>query len=265
MRRKNKKRRSLRRRREREEPKLRSLRDLSPEETLVRLPHPVTGELVYYFYGCLATDFAGVLESRCPPDGQGKRIDPSRNREDTRPYSYAFDFMRLGVLLYGADKVFIIKNDRSKDGHIADEAVATLNDHGFFEKTGFLWRGDWREEVDPDTHFIRTKHRREKGKVCIEKRGNILVEDKPDVAQDLPRNTIWLWFGKEAKDNPKAKAAVRRRRDSGRFHYVRVFDWIQVAAEVFLYYPYWQKILEGRPEEEQAEIIYLCRRLQIVV
>ncbi len=232
-------------------PRLQAIWKRPLSKRLASRKHPVTGEPTKYLWGRIGLDMGGDLVTRLYENGEP--ILKENFPQDSRLFPYAIEAVRFLVLLFEAEYLVIVKNDDDK-GVVAREARETLHNvqlHdgskriNFFKETGFL---------DDRKHWLVTKHRTQKGGFCKRHLLNFFVDDKAEVGRYLPRNTVFLWFGTEAKEREEHREALLARARRGRLKFQQVTDWKRAVAEILRHYPNWEECLQGRPQAEQEEM-----------
>lgn len=218
-----------------------------PKRVVMR-PHPVTKVPVQWYDGRIGVDVGGVMLSRF--SGKGKPL-PLEEYVASPLYEGVRDAFRLLILLFGAERVFIIKND--SNGTLSQESRDTLKKHKFFDETGFL-----------DRNWLITKKRINKGQHCHRHRIDFLVDDKAEVGRYLPRRTFFFWFGEEPQEDPEHERAVVNRARKGHLRYMQVKDWNRLTEEIFRFFPPLEVVMAGRPETENDEVKRLLAALRKV-
>lgn len=220
-----------------------------PSRLVLRV-HPATGESVQWYDANLGFDVGGVMLSRFSQ--RGTPLPRERYKDNSPLYEGVREAFRLFVLLFGAKRIFIIKND-SPDGALARESWETLDRYDFTKRTGFL-----------PANYLKTKNRTLKWKHCHRHKIDIYADDKAEVGRFLPRRTFFFWFGEEAQEDQQHVLAVFSRGRKGRLRYMQVQNWSRLTEEVLRFFPPIEEVLEGRPELEKDEVMGLLLALRRV-
>lgn len=230
----------------------RAIWEISLEErvTLVECQRGGRTIKVVRLNGRVALDAGNTLLDRRAKSGRPLQVEEFPTK--SRLFKLARQAVRLLVLLFGAENVFIIKNETPR--RLGKETFDTLDRLKFFASsvTGF------RRE-----NYRLTKFYARKGPACRRLGIDFMVDDRARVGCTLPSRTYFLHYGEPATREAKRWSnAIAKRVIRGTLKYSRVHDWSEVMREILHFYPVSLKdILRGRSQEEEADIVALYATL----
>ncbi len=224
-----------------------AIHDIPFVQRVVWVINPKTGKKVLRLVGGIATDVGGTLLNRYTERDTPLPVEEYPN---SHLFEGARQAIRLFVILFGEDRVFIIKND----GHakLAQSTYDALEKNDFFEGTGLLRK-----------NFLTTEHRGQKYFWCNRHNIDFMIDDKAAVGRYLNPATHFIQFRAARGEERKDVRALYRRVEHGSLIFTSVDSWREVLREILSWYPILglTQLMQGRSRGEQADIIAICRVL----